>query len=220
MPLENYLSFWPQLLAAEQARLEAAAVQRTVAAGTVLHQGAVECTGLILVADGQLRAVALSPQGRAITVYRLFARDLCLFSTPCMLKSARFDLSIVADEATTFWMIPAGVYEQLMHESAVVANATNEIMASRFSEVMWLLEQILWRSMDKRLAALLLEEAALRGETTLALTHETLAGHLGSAREVVTRMLRYFQSEGLVQLSRGRVTFTDEAGLRALAEGD
>ena len=102
--------------------------------------------------------------------------------------------------------------------SAPVANYTNELMASRFSEVMWLMEQVMWKSMDKRLAAFLLEEAAIEGTSALKITHETIANHLGSHREVVTRMLRYFQSEGMVRLSRGMVQLLDEEKLRRLQD--
>ena len=100
-----------------------------------------------------------------------------------------------------------------MKESAVVANFTNEIMATRFSEVMWLMEQIMWKSFDKRLAEFLLEECSLEETNILKITHETIANHLGTAREVVTRMLRYFQSEGMVKLTRGTVEVTDKIRL-------
>ena len=96
-----------------------------------------------------------------------------------------------------------------------MANYTNELMASRFSEVMWLMEQVMWKSLDKRVAAFLLEEASIEGTSGLKITHETIANHLGSHREVITRMLRYFQSEGMVKLSRGMVTILD----RGEAEG-
>ena len=89
-------------------------------------------------------------------------------------------------------------------------------MATRFSEVMWLIEQIMWKRFDKRLAAFLLEESTLEGDSVLKLTHETIANHLGTAREVVTRMLRYFQTEGMVKLARGTVEIADEAALEEL----
>ncbi len=82
---------------------------------------------------------------------------------------------------------------------------------------MWLMEQVLWKGIDQRLAAFLLEEAALEGTDTLRITHEKTGSHMGTAREVVTRMLRYFQSEGLVSLKRGRIELTDLPGLQALA---
>ena len=92
------------------------------------------------------------------------------------------------------------------------------MMASRFSEVMWLVEQIMWKSFDKRLAEFLLEESALDGGDTLKITHDKIAAHLGTAREVVTRMLRYFQSEGMVALTRGSVELIDRKRLNMLAK--
>jgi len=110
------------------------------------------------------------------------------------------------------------VYQAVMEESAPVANYTNEVMATRFSDVMWLVEQIMWKSMDRRVAAFLLEEASIEGTDQLKITHETIANHLGSHREVITRMLRYFQSEGMVRLSRGTVEITDARKLEELNE--
>lgn len=174
------------------------------------------CTGLLLVRKGQLRAYILSDEGREITLYRLFDQDICLFSASCMMRSIQFEMMIEAEKDTELWIVPAEIYQNVMQESAPISNFTNEIMASRFSEVMWLMEQIMWKSFDKRLAAFLLEESTLERDNTLKLTHETIANHLGTAREVVTRMLRYFQSEGMVKLARGTVEITDEAALEEL----
>jgi CRP/FNR family transcriptional regulator len=103
-----------------------------------------------------------------------------------------------------------------MNESLPVSKYTNDLMASRFSEVMWLMEQIMWKSFDKRLAAFLVEESGIEGTTLLKVTHEKIANHMGTAREVVTRMLRYFQGEGLVKLTRGAIEIVDEAKLEEL----
>ena len=135
------------------------------------------------------------------------------------MNSIQFDITIEAEKESQFWVIPPDIYKELMAQSVAVANYTNEVMASRFSEVVWLIEQILWKSFDKRLAAYLLEESALEGSLELTTTHELIARHLGSAREVVTRMLRYFQQEGLVRLSRGTVELLDPARLEALQSG-
>ena len=122
------------------------------------------------------------------------------------------------EKDTELWIIPPNVYQQVMEQSAALAGYTLELMATRFSEVMWLMEQVMWKSLDKRLAAFLLEESAIEDSDTLKLTHETIANHLGSPREVITRMLRYFQSEGIVRLSRGAVTITDAAALEDLTD--
>ena len=133
------------------------------------------------------------------------------------MRSVQFDVTVAAEKDTDLWVIPAEVYRQLMEESAPLANYTNELMAGRFSEVMWLVEQVMWRSMDQRIASFLLEEAAIEGTNRLAITHETIANHLGTHREVVTRMLRYLQGEGMVRLSRGAVELTDRAKLESLS---
>ena len=216
MELQSYFPIWEQLTPAQQERLKGSAISRTVKKGTVLHNGSADCTGLLLVERGQLRAYILSDEGREITLYRLFDRDICLFSASCMMRSIQFEMMIEAEKDTALWIVPTEVYQSIMQESAPVSNFTNEIMATRFSEVMWLIEQIMWKSFDKRLAAFLLEESTLEGDNTLKLTHETIANHLGTAREVVTRMLRYFQTEGMVKLARGTVEITDGEKLRQM----
>ena len=218
MEFQSCFPIWDKLSEIQQNSILDSLAFRQIKKGTVIHSGSMDCTGLLLVKSGQLRAYILSEEGREVTIYRLFDRDICLFSASCMLRSAQFDVTIEAERDTELWVIPAETYRKIMEESAPAANYTNEIMAARFSEVMWLVEQIMWKSMDKRVAAFLLEEASVEGTKQLTITHETIANHLGTHREVVTRMLRYFQSEGMVQLSRGRVELLDEAKLKALGE--
>ena len=216
MELQDFFPVWAQLSAQQQDKLSAGTVARNVKKGSALHSGSSECTGLLLVREGQLRAYILSDEGREVTLYRLFDRDICLFSAACIMRSIQFEIMIEAEKDTSLWVIPAEVYQGIMAESAPLSNFTNVIMASRFSEVMWLMEQIMWKSFDKRLAAFLLEESALEETSSLKITHETIANHLGTAREVVTRMLRYFQTEGMVKLARGTVEITDAAALEEL----
>ena len=219
MTFQDYFPIWDKLNQDQQDQLLSALMLRTVAKGTVLHNGDMDCTGLLLVKSGQLRAYILSDEGREITLYRLFDRDLCLFSASCIMRSIQFDVTIAAEKDTELWVIPSEVYQRLMEQSVAVSNYTSELMADRFSEVMWLMEQVMWKSLDKRLAAFLLEEASIEGTGQLKLTHENIANHLGSHREVITRMLRYFQSEGMVKLSRGMVTILDTGKLEALQDG-
>ena len=218
MKLEEYLPFWDKLTGAQQRRLTGSAALRHFDRGAMVYGGGAECAGLILPVEGQLRAYLLTDEGRELTLYRLFPRDMCLFSASCIMRSIQFEVIIEAEKDTAMWVIPSEVYKQVMTQSAPLANYTNEIMASRFSEVMWLIEQILWKSLDKRLAGFLLEEAALEDTPSLKITHEHIANHLGSAREVVTRMLRYFQSENLVHLTRGTVEIVDSHRLAQIAQ--
>ncbi len=212
----KYFPMWERLTPEQRDRISESLMFRSVRKGTVVHNGSMDCLGLIMVHTGQLRAYILSEGGREITLYRLFPMDICLFSASCILHSIQFELVIETEKDTELWIIPAEVYKSIMEESAPVANYTNEIMASRFSEVIWLIEQIMWKSLDKRIAAFLLEEASLEHTNPLKVTHEMIANHLGTHREVVTRMLRYFQSEGMVKLSRGTIELTGKEKLESL----
>ncbi len=216
MEFSEYFPIWDKLTAQEQDLIRQTLVQQTAQKGQVIHNGSLTCSGLLVVCTGQLRAYSLSDEGREITLYRLFDRDICLFSASCVMRSVQFDIIIEAEKESVLWFIPPHIFKKLTEQSAPMANFTNEIMATRFSEVMWLMDQIMWKSMDKRLAAFLLEEAAIEGSSELKLTHEVIANHIGTHREVITRMLRYFQSEGMVQLTRGTVTITDEKKLSAI----
>ena len=216
MEFQEYFPVWDKLTEQQQKKIADSISPRTAPKGTVIHNGNLDCIGILLIRSGQLRAYILSDEGREITMYRLFERDMCLFSASCMMSSIQFEIIIEAEKDAQVWIIPPYVYRDIMQESAPLANYTNEVMATRFSEVMWLMEQVMWKSMDKRVAAFLLEEADLEGTDRLAITHETIANHLGSHREVITRMLRYFQSEGMVKLTRGTVELVDREKLATL----
>ena len=144
MEVSSFFSIWGRLTPGQQAALSAAAFSRRVHRGDVIHNADADCTGLLLIQSGQIRAFILSEDGREITLYRLFERDLCLFSASCMMRSIQFDITIQAEKDTELWVIPAEIYKQVMDESAPLSNFTREVMAVRVSDVMWLIEQILW----------------------------------------------------------------------------
>ncbi len=219
MELLDYISVWRKLTAEQQNRLTASVVKRKFNKGEILHNGSSDCTGLFIVQSGQLRAYTISEDGREITLYRLFERDICLFSASCMMNSIQFGIAITAEKDTEVLLIPSEIYKSIMEVSAPLSNFTNEIMASRFSDVMWLIDQVMWKSFDKRLADFLLNEANIENSDTLHITHETIGNHLGNPREVVTRMLKYFQNEGIVRLSRGIIEILDRDKLSQMAGG-
>ena len=135
-----------------------------------------------------------------------------------MIRGIQFDITIESERDTRFWLIPADEYQRVMSRSLELSNFTNQLMAERLSEVMWLLEKVLWQSFDRRLAEFLLEESSLAGTDELSITHEAIARHLGTAREVVTRMLKYFKNEELIMLKRGTIRILDYDRLAALSE--
>lgn len=220
MEFRDIFPVWDELDKTQQEIIEENVIVHKVKSGTVIHSGGLDCTGLILVRSGQLRAYILSDEGREITIYRLFDYDMCLFSASCMMNSITFDVMVSAEKDTEFWLVPSDIYRKIMDSSAPLANYTNELMASRFSDVMWLIEQIMWKSLDKRLAGFLIEESSIEEADTLHITHETIANHLGSSREVITRMLKYLQNEDTVELSRGRISIIDRKKLQALAASE
>ena len=189
---------------------------RKVKKGTHIHDSSAECLGLIMIRSGQLRAYILSEDGREITISRLFEYDVSLLSASCVMPDMQFDVMIEAEKDTEFWSIPACLFRNLVDESLAASNYARSLLSANLSELMWRMEQIMWMSIDKRLAAFLLEESRLEGSSVLKITLEKIAGHLGTAREVVTRMLRYFQSEGMVKLTRGTIGSVDTEKLEAL----
>ncbi len=217
MELGNYLPIWAKLTDEQRKTLENATTMRIAPKGTMLHNGNADCVGLFVVKSGQLRAFIVSDEGKEITLYRLLERDICLFSAACMMSSIRFEVTIEAEKDSEVWIIPTEVYHSVMEVSPLLANYTSQILASRFSEVMWLMDQILFKRFDARLATFLLEESTIEDSDELGITHEKIANHMGTAREVVTRMLKYFQSEGMVSLSRGGVHLLDREKLTRMA---
>ena len=216
MNYSQYFPIWNKLTADQQAHILSVSEFRHVKSGTVLHDGGPECMGLILVRSGQLRAYMLSDEGREVTICRFFDMDICLFSASCAMPNMQFDIFIAAEKDCDLWIIPACLYKNLMEESLPVASYSCDLICNHFSELMWLMEQIMWRRFDERLAKFLLEESRLESSDVLIMTHDKIANHLGTAREVVTRMLRYFQSEGMVKLTRGAVEITSRKKLSLL----
>ena len=219
MEFSQCFPIWNKLTADQQARLRNVTDLQRIKAGTVVHDGSPQCKGMLLIKSGQLRAYLLSDEGREVTICRFFEMDICLFSASCVMPNMMFDVFIEAEKDTEIWVIPACLYQNLMDESLPLSNYSHALITNHFSEVMWLMEQIMWRSFDKRLAGFLVEESRIEETDALKITHEKIAAHLGTAREVVTRMLRYFQSDGMVKLTRGTVELVDKKALERLSDG-
>ena len=218
MEIAEYLPIWNKLTPQQQEQVAQVVEFRSVKKGTHIHDSSAECLGLVMVKSGQLRAYILSEDGREITIGRLFEYDVSLLSASCVMPDLQFNVMIEAEKDTEFWSLPACMFKNLVDESLAVSNYSRSLLSSNFSELMWLMEQIMWKSFDKRLAEFLLEEMSIEDSDSLKITHEKIANHMGTAREVVTRMLRYFQGEGMVHLTRGAIEITDEQKLRDLCE--
>ena len=185
--------------------------------GTTLHDGT-ECSGVFMVRKGSLRVYILSEDGKEVTLYRLHEGDMCMLAASCVLQTITFDVMIDAEEDCECFVVGGSAFASISERYANVKIFALEAAISRFSDVMWVMQQILFMSMDKRLAIFLQDETARLQTDTLTLTHEQIAKYMGSAREVVSRMLKYFANEGIAEVSRKGIKIIDKQKLRELTK--
>ena len=211
--------FWEQLTKEEQDMLCRYTRPVKYQKGARVHSSTESCVGILLLRTGQLRAYLLSEDGRDITLYRLFGGEVCILSASCVMDAVNFDLYIDAEEDTEAYCISAGIFRRLMQQNVYVRCYAYQMTAERFSDTMWTMQQVLFMSVDRRLAIFLTDELAKTGGEDVRLTHDQIARYMGSAREVVSRMLKYFAQEGWVKLYRGGVQVLDRKKLQQIARG-
>lgn len=187
------------------------------AKGETLHRGDMDCIGILLITTGELRVYMLSEEGREITLYRLHDGDPCVLSASCVLSNITFDVHIEAESDTTLLIINAPAFAKLTADNIHVECFAYKLITERFSDVMWAMQQMLFMSLDQRLAIFLVDEMVKKGQESLNLTHEQIAHNIGSAREAVSRMLKIFAEDGMVELSRRDIKIIDKQKLRLLA---
>ena len=214
--LARAFPFWDSLDDGARESLAGSATATSYKKDETLHDGA-SCTGVFIVRSGRLRVYILSDEGKEITLYRLSPGDMCMLSASCVLEAITFDVLVDAEEESECLLIPGSVFASVTERFPAAKIHALELAVERFSEVMWVLQQVLFMSFDRRLAVFLLDEAANTGSDTIKMTHEQIARHMGSAREVVSRMLKYFVSEGYVSASRADgIRILDRESLRRL----
>lgn len=214
--LSQRLTFWNQLSMSEKNLILNNAIPVSYKQGQTIHSSASNCLGLLLIKSGILRTYMLSEEGKEITLYRLYDGEVCILSASCLLKNITFDVYMDAEEDSEVILINVAAFEQLSRQNLHAELFSYKLAADRFSDVMWAMQQILFMSFDKRLAIFLIDEISKTGGDAITLTHEQIAKYMGSAREVVSRMLKYFESEGMVELSRGNIKILDKGKLRSL----
>ncbi len=212
----RHFPFWDELAENDKEMLCSHTIFAKYKKNQSIHGGDGKCTGGILVKSGCIRAYILSEDGREITLYRLYHGDICMLSASCVIQSITFDVLVDADEDSEVYIINGNAFKTISEKNMAVENFALKTAVSRFSEVMWIMQQILFMSFDRRMAIFLLDEISRSGEDDIKLTHEQIAKYMGSAREVVSRMLKYFSSEGIVELYRGGIKIIDKARLRTL----
>ena len=208
--------FWEKISDADREYICRNSHMLTYPKGRNIHNGE-ECSGVIYVCSGSLRLYMMSDEGKEVTLYRLHRGDLCMLSASCVLDAITFDVFVDAEEDSQCCVIGGTAFAAVSQRNPDIRIFALETAVSRFSDVMWVMQQVLFMSMDKRLAIFLSDESARTGSDTITLTHGQIARYMGSAREVVSRMLKYFAGEGIVEVSRGGVTILDKKRLRDLA---
>ncbi len=207
--------FWDTICEEERTYLCDNTVALTYPKGANLHDSS-QCSGVFFLRKGCLRVYILSEEGKEVTLYRLHAGDLCMLSASCVLQTVTFDVFIDAEENSECYVISGPAFAYVADENPSVKIFALEMAVSRFSDVMWVMQQILFMSMDRRLAIFLWDESARLKSDVIPLTHEQIAKYMGSAREVVSRMLKYFANEGIVEVSRKGVKLLDKKKLKEL----
>ena len=216
MDIVELLPFAGDLSPAERETARQHCRTRRFKRGEIIHGGGTECLGFVLVLSGLTRTYVLSEEGREVTLFRLGEGECCVLSASCVISQITFESFMAAETDCELLILSSGALGVLADENLHVRCFMLERAVSRFSDVMWAMQNLLFRRFDQRLAAFLLEEAERTGSPCIRMTHEQLAQNTSSAREVVARMLKRFSADGLVELRRGEIRLTDAAGLRAL----
>ncbi len=214
--LAQALPFWSKLSTVDQKQLLSASSFVHYKEGEAIHN-ADDCIGLIMVKSGELRTFLLSDQGKDFTLFRLQEGDVCLLSAGCLFADISFTVFIQAEKDSEVLLINTSTFSQLQKQNLLIENFALRIMADKFSQVVRVMEKLLFFTLEERLATFLLEEYAKVSGSGIALTHEQIAQYISSAREVVSRSLKGMEREGLLKVSRGGITLLDIAGIEKKA---
>lgn len=210
------LPFWKLLTDSEKELVRQNAVIRLYKKGTPVYSSERECLGMLFVMQGEMRAYLLSEEGREVTLFRIYPNDLCVLSASCVISQISFDTQMSAQKDTEALIIPPNIVLFLKEKNLSVRCFLYELATKRFSDVMWAMQQILFKRLDQRLALFLMQESQRLGTDTIHMTHEQIAQQISSAREAVARMLKQFSEDGLVELKRGAIRLLDQRSLKAL----
>lgn len=185
--------------------------------GTSVYRGALGRAGILHVISGTLRVYILSEEGREFTLYFVREGDIGLLALTSFLSAVSCDISIVASKDTTLFISDTATVRDLLDANIETRARAYEYAVVRLSEMLWKFQQMIFTSADRRLAKFLLAESARMAGDEIRLTHEETAQYLGTAREVVSRLMRDFSQEGLVETSRGRIHILNRAALQERA---
>lgn len=178
-------------------------------AGLVVFQPGQSCPGLPLLLEGQIKVSQTSSNGRQLVLYRVRPGETCVVSTGCLLESSTYSALGEVERPTRAVALPPLLFRRLLDEHAPFRALVFGQFSRRLQTLMAVVDDVAFHRLDERLAGWLSERAP-----RVAMTHQAIADEFGSAREVVTRVLRQFAEEGLVDVSRDGIVVLDAAGLR------
>ena len=191
---------------------------RRDSAGDLIHTCIKQCVGLVYVISGNMRLSLLTEEGKEVTLLHIEKNKMCVLAASCVISQITFQSELTASEDTELLIIPAPMLARLIKDNIYAKCTMYQTSTQLFSDVMWSLQNILFSSIDKRLATFLISESEKTDSDTITLTQETIAVEINTAREVVARMLKRFSSDGLISSKRGIITLTDTESLRMIAE--
>lgn len=210
------LPFWSKLSEDDKRLVKLGASIREYKKGQFIHGGVNDCLGMIYLISGEIRTYIISDEGREVTLFHLYDGDPCVFSASCAISQLTFETLISAETDCELLIISTGYFSRLTERNIYVRCFMYELITERFSTVMWTMQEIIFKGFDRRLASFLVSEYDRTGIDEIHLTHEQIAQRVSSAREVVARMLKRFNADGLVQVRRGMIRISDIEKLREM----
>ena len=211
---EDIFPFWSNLTEKEKEYIENVVYTEKYNKGMLMHRTDDSCKGLVTVLTGQLRTYILSEEGREVTLFRVNEEEVCILSASCLLDTITFDVLIEATEDTEVLVIPAPALNMVLQQNPYIELFMYKSATEKFSDVMWTMQQILFLKIDQRVAQFLWDEMVQKNSMTLSITHDEIAKYIGSAREVVTKVLKYMVKEEVLELKRGTIILLDKEKLR------
>ncbi|MCF6214545.1 MAG: Crp/Fnr family transcriptional regulator [Emcibacter sp.] len=182
--------------------------------GSVMFAEGSECRGYVMLLEGTVRVQKSSEEGREITLYRVEAGESCIMTTTCLISDDQYGAEGIAETDVTLAVVPPATFNRLLALSEEFRNFVFEVYAKRMSMLMMLVEEVVFKKLDKRLAQLLLDQK----NDQFDVTHQDIAMELGSVREVVSRQLKVFERQELIKLGRGNIQILDRGGLQAAVD--
>lgn len=210
------LPFWENLTEKEKDLVAQSAVIKTYEKAEIIHSSDELCLGSINIISGEVRTFMMSDEGREITLFKIGEGETCVLSAACVMDAISFEVQMIAEDKCEILIITAAVLSKLSESNIYVKCFMYETATERFSDVMWAMQQLLFLRIDQRIASFLIDESVKNKSDEIQMTHEQIAVQINSAREVVARMLKRFESEKIVELGRGKITITDKESLKRL----